>query len=116
MNYAQLNQEVIESLKEVAGDDPAFLKELADLYVRQYREKGPQIEQFAAAGQLDKVAAHVHMIKSSSGNLGAMNFHGLCADLEQAAMNKDATEVAKLLPDFVKAFGEVTAAIQKISA
>ncbi len=115
MNYALIDQDIIDSLREIAGDDPTFLSELQTLYVKQYKEKSPEIDRLAAAGDLAKIAAHVHMIKSSSGNMGAMNFHDLCASLEQSALEGKREAVAQLVPVFQKAFAAVTAEIQKIS-
>lgn len=115
MNYALIDQEIIESLQEIAGDDPHFLAELQALYVKQYKEKAPEIDRLAAAGDLAKIAAHVHMIKSSSGNLGAMNFHDLCARLEQSSLEGNHESVAAQIPVFQKAFAAVTTAIQQIS-
>lgn len=114
MNYALIDQEIVESLKEIAGDDPSFLPELQSLYVKQYKEKSPEIDKLAKAGELGKIAALVHMIKSSSGNMGAMNFHDLCASLEQNALEGNSNAVAAQIPIFQKAFAQVTAEIQKI--
>ena len=116
MNYALFDQEIVNSLKEVAGDDPSFLHELRALYIKQYKERSPEIEKLAASKDLEKIAAIVHMIKSSSGNLGAMNFYELCASLEQNALDGNLKAVEEKIPVFQKAFALVTEEIQKISA
>lgn len=115
MNYALIEQEIVDSLREIAGDDPAFLSELQALYVKQFKERSPEIDRLAAAGELAKVAALMHMIKSSSGNLGAMNFHDLCAHIEQIALDGNREAVAAQLPIFREAFAAVTEEIQKIN-
>jgi HPt (histidine-containing phosphotransfer) domain-containing protein len=115
MNYALIDQGIIDSLIEIAEGDPAFLRELQSLYLKQYREKAPEIERLAKAGELAKVAATVHTIKSSSGILGAMNFHDFCASLEKSSRDGDAAAVSALLPAFQEAFAQANKAIQEIS-
>jgi HPt (histidine-containing phosphotransfer) domain-containing protein len=113
-HYAAIEKEVIESLKEIGADDPEFFTEIRSLYAKLYREKSGEIETMVAAGELKKVAATLHTIKSSSGSLGAMNFHGLCATIEKTALNGDAQGVAAELPNFQRAFALVATAIANI--
>jgi HPt (histidine-containing phosphotransfer) domain-containing protein len=115
MNYALIDQNIIEALKEIAGDDPSFLSDLQSLYVKQYQEKAPEIDRLATAGELKKVAAIIHVIKSSSGILGAMNFHRLCVSLEKSSLNGDAEAVFTQIPAFLEAFAQATKAIQEIA-
>lgn len=115
MDFAQIDQEVINSLTEIADGDPAFLRELQSIYLKQFQEKAPEIDRLARSGQWKELAAAVHMIKSSSAILGAMNFHGFCASFEQSARNEDSAAVAAQLTAFQEAFTLANAAIQKIA-
>lgn len=112
MTHASLDHSITESLLKIGREDPPFLPELRALYEKQYRERSPEIERMAAAGELVGIAAVTHVIRSASGTLGALRFCELCATLERSALAGDSQAVAAQLPAFQEAFARVNEAIK----
>jgi HPt (histidine-containing phosphotransfer) domain-containing protein len=101
-----LDPKVIAELRELAGDDGEFLREMTDLFLGSTAEKVPAIEGALKANRLAEAAAHAHQLKSASGNLGALRLADAFAQLEAAALKGDPAAsatafgtVSTLLPD-----------------
>jgi CheY-like chemotaxis protein len=96
-----------ETLKELAGleeDGAAFISELAEMFL----DSTPgQIKQMVTANdkeQSEILAGLAHSLKSSSGNLGLMKFHGLCKELEGLAKEKKFKKARTVLTGIKKEF------------
>jgi hypothetical protein len=108
--------EVVASLREVSDGDSSFIASLVDLYRRQFEQKSREIRLAGSSGQLAKIASNLHIVKSSSGNLGALQFHDYCAELERIAMSGENAEVIRRLPEFFAYYGEVLEEVGRVFA
>ncbi len=70
MLQAALGEEFRELVEELINDVPIKLREM---------------KTYCAQGDADALAKTAHVIKGSSGNLGASALSGACAQLEEAA-------------------------------
>jgi signal transduction histidine kinase/DNA-binding response OmpR family regulator len=89
-----LDVDVLTRYRQAMGSQ-ALLKVTA-LYRDNSIERLERIRQAADRGDLVTVAATAHMLAGSSGSLGLRDFGALAAELENAALAGDATQVAAL--------------------
>lgn len=88
----------------------AGVEEVVDLTIEVYLEDAPGLfedaSEAAGSGDLDRVRAHAHSLKSSSANIWATQLPTLFAALEQAAEQLDAARVdetmVRLRPEFAR--------------
>ncbi len=86
---APLDAEVLNSLRAIAGGDPALLGRVFGLFLSHAPTHVDALKQAIAESDLAKVATEVHALKSPSRNVGAMRLGELCADLEARARDGD---------------------------
>lgn len=96
MAKAVLDPETVQNLRELAGDDLTFIPQIVDLFLKNAAEKLVTISESLKAGKFAEAAALCHQLKSSSGNLGALELGKAFAALEQAALAKNAGTAAIL--------------------
>lgn len=105
MMNGPLDMEVIEELLDLGdGGDPELLVDLIRMFLENAPSKLESILDGVSEGDWEKVERAAHSLKSSSGNLGAVDLQD-CADLFQVASRKEAADrleesVAKLSKDF----------------
>jgi signal transduction histidine kinase/CheY-like chemotaxis protein len=110
----QLDPEVIESLRAIAGGDSAMLNRIFDLFLSHAPARLAALEQALADGDLAQVASEAHALKSPSMNVGAMRLGALCAELEARARSEDRDVLSGAPLDAIKAeYAAVTAAIEQ---
>ena len=81
-----LDPEVIESLKALSDDgDPELFRELVELFLTDTPARFADLESATADGDADAIQALAHSLKSSCGNLGALNLSNLFKEIETAA-------------------------------
>lgn len=81
-----LDLEVIESLRELGGEDePDLLLELVDLFLDDSQRRIEQMQLALERGNLEEVARAAHTIKSAAANMGARLLSGLCTEIEALA-------------------------------
>ena len=84
-----LDPVAIESLRALEGpDDPHFFADLVGQFVKHADAAIPGIRSAAAKGDAKGVEGLAHGLKGSSGNMGAMRMHGLCAELQKAGSSR----------------------------
>jgi diguanylate cyclase (GGDEF)-like protein len=77
----------LKSLSETTGRD--ILGKSARFFIRQTPEDVAALNQAAVRGDAETLGSIAHSLKSSSANLGAMSFSGLCNQIENAAREGD---------------------------
>ena len=94
----------IERLRKLGGDK--FAGDMIDLFLSYVGGKIAEARQAQVMGNLAQVATATHAIKSSAGNVGALQVQALATQAEHSAKNamKDAAagEVAALERAFVE--------------
>lgn len=90
----------IDELKEYADEDDAdFVSDLFDIFFTSCHERLLKIRQAIAAGNLPGISGHVHTIKGSSRNLGAVRLSRVCESLEKAILDKTFDRVGPMVAD-----------------
>lgn len=109
-----LDEATLGALQELAGDeDPDLVTELVELFLDDSRGRMGEIRAALDLGDGERVGRAAHALKSSSANIGALAFSGLCADLERIA-RLDGTprgELAELVDRAIRTYAEVCTAL-----
>ncbi|TXC85270.1 Hpt domain-containing protein [Luteibaculum oceani] len=71
----------LSNADEIGGQDPEFLKELMEVYIRRFPEYHDTLEQAIKEKNLEEMASRLHRVKSAASVLGYKNF---CAELRDA--------------------------------
>ena len=78
-----LDPEVVQSLKELGGDDdPGLFGELVDLFLRDMPPRLGALDEALQSKDAKALERAAHSMKSSCGNLGAMGLAELCRQIE----------------------------------
>lgn len=77
--------DVYRTLVHEVGDDPTFVAEVVDDYLRSCRELLEGMRQAVAAHQAGELARLSHQLKSPSAWLGANRLAELCGEIEESA-------------------------------
>lgn len=91
---ACLDDEVIDELREILGDD---LSMIAEAFVSQYHELLPALSAAQDAADWPEVARLAHLLKGSAGNLGVRALATALLDLERAAGDTQASAARQAL-------------------
>jgi HPt (histidine-containing phosphotransfer) domain-containing protein len=79
----------MDSVLERVGGDESFLRELLDIYVEDFIEKYPQLEQAISQGDFNSIKEIGHSLKGSSGNLSLTGLHETAYGIELSGKEND---------------------------
>lgn len=88
-----LDRGVFGQLRESVGDDPEFLAELVDEFVRDAPVQLGLLRAAATSGDATDARRAAHTLKGNSRTFGATHLASLCEDAETAARDGDLTGV-----------------------
>jgi CheY-like chemotaxis protein/HPt (histidine-containing phosphotransfer) domain-containing protein len=109
-----LDREVIESLKSLSeSGDPDFFAELVGLFLKDTPERLEAIRQACVEGDAKALEAAAHSLKSSCGNLGAVQLAGLCKDLEVIGRERRIEAAPSLVERSEQEYARVRAALEE---
>lgn len=110
-----LSHEAIEALRTLSPDDPAFMRELIEIYLQDTPARLVEIE--TALGQSDGtlLTRAAHSIKGSSGNFGAATLAKLAQEIEGHGKTGNFAAAAAALPGFKAEFARVKEALTKLA-
>lgn len=109
-----LDQTVIQSIRDLAGDDdPDFLKNLVKVYLGRAPSLIKDIT--AAVTKADNLLLErsAHSLKGSSGNLGAKSLMKICEELERLGREQKVEQASALMDDLNKTFTAVKEELEK---
>lgn len=98
----QMDGAALDRLRKLGGDQ--FAGEMITLFLDYTQTKLVEARQALSAGDAAGVGKAVHPIKSSAGNVGAVQVQELAARIEQLAKQPAGTEMADLLGRLEQAF------------
>ena len=98
----QIDPAALERLRRMGGDD--FALKMTDLFVSYGAQKIGETRQALQAANPAGVATAVHAIKSSAGNVGAIEVQALAARIEQVALQSPADSLAALVQELEQSF------------
>jgi HPt (histidine-containing phosphotransfer) domain-containing protein len=95
-----LDAEVVQGLVELEKDDNAgLIAQLHSLFQKSAPDSMRVILEGVAAANANAVKGAAHSLKSSCGNLGAMEMSRICQELETSAGAGDLTNAPTLLAE-----------------
>jgi len=102
-----LDADRIRELQELAGGDAALLQELVELFLRSAPELLGQMRHAAEDEDAAALRRAAHILKGSSGQMGALRMQELCGIIESLAGTGSLVGVALLLTELSVAFERV---------
>jgi HPt (histidine-containing phosphotransfer) domain-containing protein len=84
-SYEVVDEEVLKSLSDAVGGDPAFVEGMLTEFIAEAEEQISAAEQAYAANNCKGVQAELHTLKGNSGTLGAAKVHLICEQIELKA-------------------------------
>lgn len=97
-----LDGAALERLRKLGGD--AFAADMIGMFLEYTAKKISEGLQAQAAGDLTGVQNAMHPIKSSAGNIGAMQVSGLAARIEGLAKDRQGEAMPSLLAEIEQSF------------
>jgi PAS domain S-box-containing protein len=95
-----VDEEVLASLSDAVGGDPAFVQSMLEEFIVEAKEQIAAAISAHQAGSCKGVQAELHTLKGNSGTLGAAQVHSICEKIELKAKVCDfeqfATEIVDL--------------------
>ena len=107
-----INADVIENLKALGG--MALLAELHSVYIRTSETLIKEIHTAIAENNAQALKEKAHSLKSSSGNMGALQLSQICLQLEKMGEAKQMTEAQALAPSLDNEFKQVSTELAAI--
>lgn len=101
----------LQRLQRLGGD--AFVGKMIDLFNSYVAEKVAEAHAAWAAGNCAGVANAAHPIKSSAGNVGAVQVQALAQQIEKLAKEGQLPALTTLLDELTVAFGAARTALEE---
>ncbi len=89
----------LNRLKEVAGNDPVFEKELIHLFLEECELRLTSIQNALQQKNAEILHTEAHTLKGASGNIGAIGIQKLSEQMQVAASNKNLLQYSDLFKD-----------------
>ena len=94
-------------LREVVGDDKAFLRELCATFVSSGGQIVDELERALSAGDRPRIAAVAHKLKGGSASVCANQLASLAASLESSAREQRKEELEDSVNAIRRSFGQI---------
>ncbi len=106
---------VIESLKELGGDDdPGLVLELIGLFLQDAPQRMSDIQSSLASGDIGTLERAAHTLKSSSANIGAARLSENCKSMEELARNQQVEGLPSLVRASVQSWTELESVLREL--
>lgn len=110
-----VDMKVIESLRELGGDDdPGLVTELIALFLDDAPKRLAEIETALATGDSKLLERAAHTLKSSAANVGAAGLSKLCGEMEERVRSRDLAPLPQLCTSSKASFGRAADALRAI--
>lgn len=106
-----LDSHRIEQLQSLGG--PNLLEQMCGLFLEHAPDRINGVLKGWEEKDFKRIERNAHSLKSSSGNLGAMELMNLCQKIESAAEQSNATMLSELLVNFKKMAQAVMKAVTR---
>jgi two-component system sensor histidine kinase/response regulator len=95
----------------VGNDDPAFMKEMLELYWSTEGDTPEKLRELVQARDCANLKLIAHAAKGAAASAGAVTLAGLCKDLENQVTREDWDATARLTAEIAAAFEDIRAFI-----
>jgi HPt (histidine-containing phosphotransfer) domain-containing protein len=102
-----LDSRVVANLKALALEAPGFLEELFELFAADAETYLQEINALIASRNKAGLLRMGHLLKGSSGNVGALKMARLAHELEDLARSEAWDAMEQLRPKLTESFSEV---------
>jgi HPt (histidine-containing phosphotransfer) domain-containing protein len=102
---------VFGELRETVGDDPEFIAELVDEFLRDAPTQLESLREGATSGDAARATRAAHTLKGNSRTFGAMELASLCQEAEAAARLGDLEAVLSRVDAIDREWGRVRAVL-----
>jgi len=109
-----VNADIIENLKSLGGME--LLAELHTVFISTSEPIIADLHKAIAAGDALAVQDKAHSLKSSSGNMGALQLSQICLQLEKMGQAKDLTQAKAVAQSLDQEFKQVSLELGEIVA
>jgi HPt (histidine-containing phosphotransfer) domain-containing protein len=106
-----IDRDAFARLREITGEDDAFLAELIDTYLDDGARQIAALVAAAAAGDVNAMVRPAHTLKSASDSIGALRLADHCRGLEAAARGGAVPDPVGRAAVVSAAFDEAAAAL-----
>ncbi len=110
---AAVDPQALAALRELNPEDPAFLRELIDVFLEDVPHRFAELEKALASQDAPLLTRAAHTIKGSCSNFGAAGLAHIAMEMEQQGKAADFAGAAARLPALRTEFQLVTEALQQ---
>jgi len=110
---ATIDPRALEGLRELNPDDPAFLRELIDLFISDVADRLAELDRALATADANLLIRAAHTIRGSCGNFGATELTRISQVMELQGNAADLAAAAATLPALKAEYAAVAAALKK---
>lgn len=103
----------VAALRELNPEDPAFLRELIDVFLEDVPQRIAEIEKALATSDAVLLTRAAHTIKGSGSNFGAAGLGHVALEMEKQGKAAAFADAAASLPALKAEFALVTEALKQ---
>lgn len=105
---------IVNGLMELGEEDgKSFLREILDLYVKQYPELFEGMRKGYQQSQAKEMTLNAHSLKGASLNIGALQLAEICREIEMKGRNNDFSGVESLIEEVESIYNQTVEAFNK---
>ena len=116
---APVDTDVLNSLRELLGDDPSGRADFAQLiavFLSDSDKRMAQIQEAVGNSDAVQISAIAHSLSGSGANVGASALADLCSQMEQQAREGETGTASAHLPDLLVEWARVSAYLAPLAA
>jgi HPt (histidine-containing phosphotransfer) domain-containing protein len=110
---ATIDPQALEGLRELNPDDPAFLRELIDLFINDVADRLAELDRALATSDANLLTRAAHTIKGSCSNFGAVELIKISQVMELQGKAADLAGATATLPSLKAEQAAVTEALKQ---
>jgi len=108
-----VDPQALAGLRELNPEDPAFLRELIDLFISDVADRIAELERALASSDSQLLTRSAHTIKGSCSNFGATELWRISQVMEQQGKAGDFSGAAANVPALKAQYAAVAEALQQ---
>jgi len=108
-----IDPQALEGLRELNPDDPAFLRELIDLFIADVADRLAELDRALATADVNLLTRAAHTIKGSCSNFGAVELIRISQAMELQGKAADLAGAAATLPLLKVEYAAVAEALRQ---
>lgn len=112
----RLDPNALNNLRDMVGDDPEILADLTRTFLEDAPRMMAELERGVQTGDAPLVRLNAHSLKGNATDFGALDFAGLCLEMEMIGKAGDLHAAPPLLGRMQQSYGGVEAALRQLLA